>query len=106
MKKGEDRERRQFGSEDRYDRGGDRDDRGGGGDKRGFGRKKGCRFCGDAALLIDYKDKNLLGSFLTERFKIVPRRISGTCSTHQRHLTVAIKRARHLAIVAYSTAQL
>lgn len=106
MKKGEDRERRQFGSsDDRYDRGGDRDDRGGG-DKRGFGRKKGCRFCGDGALMIDYKDRNLLNSFLTERFRIVPRRISGVCSTHQRPLTAAIKRARHLAIVAYTTAQM
>lgn len=119
MKKGEDRERtggfgggdrgdRGFGGDrggDRGDRGGDRGGRDGGGEKRSFQKRRGCRFCGDAAFIIDYKDKNLLYPFLTERYKIVPRRISGTCAAHQRELTSAIKRARHLAIVSYTTAQ-
>lgn len=94
---------------DRGDRGGDRggrDDRGGDrGEKRGFQRRKGCRFCAEPGYLIDFKDKYLIQTFVTERFKIVPRRISGNCATHQRELTTAIKRARHIAIVPYTTAQ-
>lgn len=90
---------------DRGDRGG-RDDRGGDrGEKRGFQRRKGCRFCAEPGYLIDFKDKYLIQTFVTERFKIVPRRISGNCATHQRELTTAIKRARHIAIVPYTTAQ-
>ncbi|MBI4404689.1 MAG: 30S ribosomal protein S18 [Deltaproteobacteria bacterium] len=76
------------------------------GEKRTFQRKKGCRFCSEPALFIDHKDKFLLMPFITERAKIVPRRISGVCSRHQRQLTIAIKRARHLAIVPYASAQL
>lgn len=111
MKKGEDRDRANFGGDrdrgfDRGgDRGGDKGDRSGGGEKRSFQKRRGCRFCGDSAFMIDYKDKNLLHPFLTERYKIVPRRISGVCAAHQRTLTTAIKRARHLAIVSYTTAQ-
>jgi small subunit ribosomal protein S18 len=74
-------------------------------EKRGFFRKKGCRFCGESGLIVDYKDKLLLKPFLTERFKIVPRRISGNCAKHQRELTVAIKRARHVSVIPYTTAQ-
>jgi small subunit ribosomal protein S18 len=55
--------------------------------------------------MIDYKDKPTLSSFITERAKIVPRRISGLCAAHQRELTTAIKRSRHLALVLYSSAQ-
>lgn len=91
---------------DRGDRGGDRERGGGGGEKRGFHRRKGCRFCMEPALRIDYKDKFLLQPFVTERFKIVPRRISGTCAWHQRKVTVAVKRARHLAWLPYTTAQM
>ena len=76
------------------------------GEKRSFQKRKGCRFCGDSALMIDHKDKFGLLPFVTERFKIVPRRISGNCAAHQRELTRAIKRARHLAIVPYTTAQI
>ena len=80
-------------------------DKGERGEKRGFGRRKGCRFCTEPGFLVDYKDRPTLQSFVTERFKIVPRRISGTCASHQREVTLAIKRARHVAVLPYSTAQ-
>lgn len=91
---------------DRGDRGADRGDRGGDrGEKRSFQKRKGCRFCIEPEFKIDFKDKYTLGNYVTERFKIVPRRISGTCALHQRELTSAIKRARHVAILPYTTAQ-
>ena len=74
-------------------------------ERRTFHKRKVCRFCADKELVIDYKNKYLLKGYVTERFKIVPRRISGLCATHQRQLTVAIKRARHLALIPYTTAQ-
>ena len=78
----------------------DRDDRPGrGGPKKG--RKKVCGFCADRLTTIDYKDVPRLRRFLSERAKIVPRRVTGTCAYHQRQLTVAIKRARHLAFIPY-----
>ena len=64
-------------------------------------RKKSCRFCGEDAPAIDYKDARLLRSYITERGKIVPRRISGTCAKHQRQLATAIKRARTIALLPY-----
>jgi small subunit ribosomal protein S18 len=88
------------------DRGG-RDDRGGGEDGgrgRGFGRRKVCRFCADKALKVDYKDQGQMKYFLTERGKIIPRRISGNCAMHQRQVATAIKRARMLAILPYTVA--
>jgi small subunit ribosomal protein S18 len=94
--------------EDRGDRGGDRmdkdgDDRGrrGGGGGSGFGRKKVCRFCSDQEFIMDYKDVRMMQSFVTEHGKIVPRRISGNCSQHQRKLTSEVKRARNLSLVGY-----
>ena len=83
---------------------GDRDERGGeeGGRGRGFGRRKVCRFCADKALKVDYKDQQALKYFLTERGKIIPRRISGNCAKHQREVATAVKRARMLAILPYS----
>ncbi len=69
----------------------------------GFHRKKICRFCSDNDFHLDYKDVRVMQSFLTEHGKIVPRRISGNCACHQRKLTVAIKRARNLALVGYTT---
>jgi small subunit ribosomal protein S18 len=66
-----------------------------------MGRRKVCRFCADKAMLIDYKDARLLGSFLSERGKIIPARVTGTCARHQRRLTNAIKQARTLALVPY-----
>ncbi len=64
-------------------------------------RRKVCRFCVDSKLLIDYKDTNTLRQFITERGKIIPRRISGNCARHQRSLTRAIKQARLLALMPY-----
>ncbi len=88
---------------DRDERG-DRGDRGGeeGGGRRGFGRRKVCRFCADKALKVDYKDHGQLKYFLTERGKIIPRRISGNCAKHQREVATAVKRARMLAILPYT----
>ena len=77
----------------------------GGGEKRNFQRRRGCRYCAEPSISIDFKDRYILMSHITERSKIVPRRISGACAYHQRQLTLAIKRARHLSIVPYSTAQ-
>jgi small subunit ribosomal protein S18 len=68
---------------------------------RRVGRRKVCRFTADKSLVIDYKDPKLLKGFITERGKIVPRRISGNCAKKQRELAVAIKRARHLALLPY-----
>lgn len=70
--------------------------------KKGFRKKRICRFCADPKLKIDYKETKTLGHFVTERGKIVPRRISGNCASHQRELTVAIKRARHVALMPYT----
>ena len=64
-------------------------------------RKKVCVFCADENNLIDYKDVNKLKKYVSERGKILPRRITGNCATHQRALTVAIKRARHIALLPY-----
>ena len=65
-------------------------------------RKKACPFCVDKATVIDYKDINKLRRFISERGKILPRRISGCCAKHQRTLTIAIKRARHVALLPFS----
>lgn len=69
--------------------------------KRVFHRRKVCRFCADTSLAIDYKDTKSLRYFITERGKIIPRRISGTCAKHQRSLTRAIKRARTIALLPF-----
>lgn len=70
--------------------------------KRLFSRKKVCRFCADKEQSIDYKDVKTLRNFVSERGKIIPRRIVGTCASHQRQLCEAIKRARHIALLPYS----
>ena len=67
------------------------------------GRKKVCSFCVDKLGQIDYKDVPRLRRYLSERAKIVPRRVTGTCARHQRQLTVAIKRARHLGLLPYTS---
>ena len=67
------------------------------------GRKKVCSFCVDRAEFIDYKDVAKLRRFISERGKILPRRVTGTCAYHQRALTGAIKRARHLALLPYTS---
>ncbi|MEI3541796.1 MAG: 30S ribosomal protein S18 [Acutalibacteraceae bacterium] len=66
------------------------------------GRKKVCVFCVDKVNDIDYKDISKLRRFISERAKILPRRVTGTCACHQRNLTQAIKRARHLALLPFS----
>ena len=78
------------------------------GDKAGqrrpmFRRRKVCKFCADKIDDINYKDVKLIGPFVPERGKILPRRISGTCAAHQRKLQTAIKRARQLALIPYVT---
>lgn len=66
-------------------------------------KKKVCTFCMDKVESIDYKDVAKLKKYVTERGKILPRRISGNCAKHQRELTVAIKRARNVALLPYTT---
>ena len=65
-------------------------------------RKKLCAFCVDKVEEIDYKDINRLRRFTSDRAKILPRRVTGTCAYHQRELTTAIKRARHVALIPYT----
>ena len=69
---------------------------------RRFVRRKMCRFCNDKIDRIDYKDIIRIKRYVTERGKIVPRRISGTCAKHQRQLKIAIKRARNVALIPYT----
>jgi small subunit ribosomal protein S18 len=76
--------------------------------KPGFGkaggrmkRRKVCTFCVDKVTSIDYKDTNRLKKYVTERGKILPRRVTGNCASHQRGLTDAIKRSRQIALMAY-----
>jgi small subunit ribosomal protein S18 len=85
-------------------RGKDRDSRGGGGDKRRRFqvRKKVCRFCVDKSPFVDYKDVKTLRFFITERGKILPRRISGNCARHQREVTVAVQRCRNIALIPFA----
>ena len=73
------------------------------GQRRGlFRRRKVCKFCADKIDDINYKDVKLLGGFVPERGKVLPRRISGTCAKHQRALRIAIVRARQLALLPYA----
>ena len=65
-------------------------------------RKKVCSFCAEKATAIDYKDTKKLQKYVTERGKILPRRVTGTCSRHQRKLTAAIKIARQVALLPYT----
>ncbi len=65
------------------------------------GRKKVCSFCMEKVKDVDYKDVAKLSRYVSERAKIIPRRATGTCSAHQRKLTTAIKRARHMALMPY-----
>jgi small subunit ribosomal protein S18 len=74
--------------------------------KVAYHRRKICRFCADSKLPIEYKDARSLRLFTTERGKIIPRRISGNCAKHQRMLTVAIQRARGIALLPFTTSTL
>jgi small subunit ribosomal protein S18 len=86
---------------------GDRGGRGGkdakdAGKRYFFRRRKVCKFCADKIDYVDYKDVKLLSSFVPERGKILPRRMFGTCAEHQRKLTLAIKRARNIALLPFA----
>ena len=71
--------------------------------RRIYIKRKVCRFCADKTLEIDYKSPRILRYFITERGKIIPRRISGNCAKHQREITTAIKKARNIAILPFTT---
>ncbi len=73
-----------------------------GGKKQYFRRKKVCKFCVEKIDSINYKDVKLIGSFVAERGKIIPRRISGVCTPHQRRLAEAIKKARNIALLPFA----
>lgn len=77
--------------------------RGGGGKKFFYRRKRVCKFCVEKIEYVDFKDTKLLQQFIPERGKILPRRISGTCALHQRKLSIAIKRARVMALIPFTT---
>jgi small subunit ribosomal protein S18 len=68
-----------------------------------FRRRKVCKFCSDKIDYIDYKDVKTLSGFVPERGKVLPRRMFGTCATHQRKLTLAIKRARNIALLPFAS---
>ena len=74
-----------------------------GGKKRIYVKRRVCRFCQDESICIDYKDPKLLKHFITERGKIMPRRMTGTCANHQRKLREEIKKARHIAFLPFTT---
>ncbi len=84
------------------DRDRDRDKDKDGKRRRAFTRRKICRFCAEPNISIDYKDPQLLKYFITERGKVVPRRISGNCAKHQRQIALAIKRARLIALMPFT----
>lgn len=73
-----------------------------GGSRRFVARPKICQFCADKNISIDYKQSDMLRRFVTEDGKIRPRRQTGTCATHQRKLALAIKRARHIALLPFT----
>lgn len=76
---------------------------GGGPRKQYFRRRKVCKFCVEKINFIDYKDMRLIGQFVSDRGKILPRRLTGTCSPHQRALARAIKRARNIALLPFAS---
>ena len=99
---GDDFESEGFDRGDSDDRGQSDDDRGRGrGGPRRFHRGKVCGFCVDKAVYIDYKDLERLRRYLTDRGKILPRRITGNCATHQRMVGMAIKRSRNIALIPF-----
>jgi len=80
-----------------------RNSREGGDYRMTYQRRKVCRFCVDKTLTIDYKNTGVLQYFVTERGKIIPRRITGNCAKHQREITRAIRQGRNVALVPYTT---
>jgi len=95
-----------YGQDEGYGRGKGKKGKGGGAggdDKRsGPARRKVCRFCADKNVAIDYKDPQTLKYFITDRGKVIPRRISGNCAKHQRKVSLAIKRARMIALMPFT----
>ena len=84
-------------------RGGDKDKDKKDGKRYFFRRRKVCKFCADKIDYIDYKDVKTLSGFVPERGKVLPRRMFGTCAAHQRKLTLAIKRARNIALLPFAS---
>jgi small subunit ribosomal protein S18 len=74
-----------------------------GGRKQYFRRRKVCKFCEEKIDFIDYKEVRLLTQFISERGKILPRRLTGTCSPHQRSVALAVKRARNIALLSFAS---
>ena len=72
------------------------------GGKRKLGRRKMCKFCADETIKIDYKDASLLKYFITDRGKLVPRRLTGNCAKHQREISTAVNRARMIALMPFA----
>jgi small subunit ribosomal protein S18 len=72
------------------------------GKKKSMGRRRACKFCHDEKLKIDYKDASLLKYFITDRGKLVPRRLSGNCAKHQREIAVSVNRARMIALMPFA----
>ena len=71
--------------------------------RKRFHKRKTCKFCEDSTLTFDYKNVKLLKGYITERGKIIPRRITGNCARHQRRLTTELKRARNIALISFSS---
>jgi len=93
-------ERGERNADDRGERGGD--DRRPARRPRVVRRRKFCKFCADVSIQIDHKNPDLLKQFITERYKILPSRVTGTCAKHQRAITTSIKRARDLAMLPFT----
>ncbi len=80
----------------------DKDAGGDDGKKRSMGRRRSCKFCSDEKIKIDYKDASLLKYFITDRGKLVPRRLTGNCAKHQRSIATAVNRARAIALMPFA----
>lgn len=70
--------------------------------RNSFSRRKVCRFCADSTMSVDYKNPTMLKNYLTDRGKLIPRRITGNCAKHQRTLALAVRRARMIALVPFT----
>lgn len=80
-----------------------REDNEGGGGRMSFRRRKYCKFCEEKTTYIDFKDQEMLAGYVPERAKVSPRRVTGTCAMHQRKLQTAIKQARNIALLPFTT---
>ena len=87
----------------RREQGAEKENGGGGGGRLAFRRRKYCKFCEDKIVFIDFKDPEMLAAYVPERAKVSPRRVTGTCAMHQRKLQTAIKQARNIALLPYTT---